>query len=105
MPDYGWVYWKGGQVLKKPVDLLYQQELIWKSKPDLVVETGTKYGGSATFYADLGVEVVSVDVACPKPPKPHFLVTYLTGFSTAPEVLFFVEQKAVGKRVMVVLDS
>jgi cephalosporin hydroxylase len=104
--EFGWVHWKGVRVLKRPAALFKAAELIYKSKPDIIVETGTKFGGSACFYADCAdVEVVSVDVACPKPPKKHFLVTYLTGFSTSPSVLFFVEQQIAGKRVMVVLDS
>lgn len=106
MPDdYGWIYWKGTKVLKTPAALFVQQELIWESKPDIIVETGTKYGGSACFYADLGVEVVSVDVAFPKPPTPHFLVQYVIGYSTEPATLFKVEQAIGDKRCMVVLDS
>lgn len=103
--DFGWFDWKGVRVLKKPEALMFVQELIYETAPDLVVETGTKFGGSATFYADLGPDVISVDVACPKPPAPHDKVTYLTGFSTAPNVLFNINVAAAGKRVMVVLDS
>jgi cephalosporin hydroxylase len=103
--EFGWVDWKGVRVLKTPDALMLQQELIHETQPEVIVETGTKFGGSACFYADLHVEVVSIDVACPKPPTPHFLVTYLTGYSTSPQVLFDVDRLTRGKRTMVVLDS
>lgn len=97
--------WKGCQILKYPGDLFVAQEIIHDTQPDIIIETGTWKGGSANFYADLGVEVHSIDVAPPKAPKPHDLVTYHTGFSTSPTVRYFVEQAIVGKRVMVILDS
>lgn len=105
----GWptsgVSWRGIHVLKQPVDLWLQQEIIWNTKPELIVETGSKYGGSANFYADLGVEVHSVDVAPPKTPVPHFLVTYYRGFSSNPTVHFKIVEACRDRRVMVVLDS
>jgi cephalosporin hydroxylase len=102
---FGWVDWKGVRVLKTPDALMLQQELIHETQPEIIVETGTKFGGSAVFYADLHVEVVSIDVACPKPPAPHFLVTYLTGFSTDLGILFRVGELSRDRRTMVVLDS
>jgi cephalosporin hydroxylase len=99
------VRWKGVDVLKQPVDLILQQEIIWDTKPDVLVETGSKYGGSACFYADLGVEVHSVDVAPPKTPQAHPLVTYYRGYSTNPTVLYHIGRACEGRRVMVVLDS
>lgn len=103
--EYGWSTLRGVRVLKRRAALQAEQNVIEATRPDVVVETGTKFGGSANFYADLGVDVISVDVACPKPPLPHPRVTYLTGYSTDPRILFFVEQATAGRRTMVVLDS
>jgi len=97
--------WKGVRILKHPNDMISTQEIIWDTKPGVVVETGSKYGGSANFYADLGCEVHSVDVAPPHEPAAHPNVTYYRGFSTSPQVLFFIGEAVRGKRVMVILDS
>lgn len=58
----------GVPVLKNPLDLWTLQELIVSRRPNVIVETGTAYGGSALFYSFLleqlgwGI-VVSVDVS------------------------------------------
>lgn len=99
------VRWKGVDVLKQPGDLILQQELIWDTQPDVVVETGSKFGGSACFYGDLGVQVHSVDVAPPKTPAAHPSVTYYRGFSTDPRIVYQITRACEDRRVMVVLDS
>ena len=80
-------------------------EIIHETRPDIIVETGTWKGGSAVFYADLGVEVVSVDLA-PASATPEYPgVTYLRGYSTSDLNLYRVTQAVQDKRVMVSLDS
>jgi cephalosporin hydroxylase len=98
-------YWKGRQILKNPCDLWAIQEVIYETQVEVLVEAGTRYGGSAYFYGDLGVEVHSIDLAPPKTPYPHPNVTYYTGYSTSPANLVFIGLAIEGKRTMVVLDS
>lgn len=43
----------GIQTLKNPLDFWVYQELIWKVKPDIVVEIGNAFGGSALALAHL----------------------------------------------------
>lgn len=38
-------YWLGIPVQKCPLDLWIYQEIIWETKPDFVIETGTAWGG------------------------------------------------------------
>ena len=59
--------WLGAQALKNPLDLWVYQEIMFETKPELVVETGTYRGGSALYLASLcdlmeRGEVVSIDV-------------------------------------------
>jgi cephalosporin hydroxylase len=98
-------HWKGIEVLKHPNDLLSIQEIIHETGVDLVVETGTWKGGSAHYYGDLGVDVLSVDKAPAKTPPPHPNVEYLRGSSTSPRTLYLVNQACIDRRVMVLLDS
>ena len=104
--------WLGAQALKNPLDLWVYQEIMFETKPELVVETGTYRGGSAFFLATmcdvLGAgEVVSIDIEPLRGDYPeHPRITYLGGrSSTDPAVLEEVRTRAAGRRTLVVLDS
>jgi cephalosporin hydroxylase len=45
--------WLGRPVIQYPQDLLAMQEIVWKIKPDLIIETGIAHGGSLIYYASL----------------------------------------------------
>lgn len=60
--------WLGRPIIQYPTDIMAMQEIIWKVKPNVIVETGIAHGGSAIFYASMmelmkndGI-VVSVDI-------------------------------------------
>lgn len=110
--------WRGVQVVKFPADLILYAQAIFTLKPDYIIETGTKYGGSAIFFADMldlfvggDSKVISVDIM--KRPLPeHKRVEYITGSSADPiiveEVKSRMNKRSDGKitgNVMVVLDS
>lgn len=102
--------WFGYQTLKCPFDLWMYQEILVRTRPDFVVETGTKYGGSALYLAmvlDLigHGHVLTVDIN-PLPGRPeHPRITYLTGSSTDPSIVMEVEKRTGNARVLVILDS
>jgi len=45
--------WLGRPIIQFPQDIVAMQELIWKVKPDLVIETGIAHGGSLVFSASI----------------------------------------------------
>jgi cephalosporin hydroxylase len=45
--------WMGRPVIQYPQDMMAMQELIWKTKPDLIIETGIAHGGSLIFSASM----------------------------------------------------
>jgi cephalosporin hydroxylase len=45
--------WLGRPIIQYPQDILAMQEIIWRVRPDLVIETGVAHGGSLIFYASL----------------------------------------------------
>jgi len=103
--------WLGVSCQKYPTDLWVYQEILSSAKPDLVIETGTLYGGSALYLASLmdllgRGHVISVDLQR-KPNLPsHPRITYITGSSVAPEVIAELEpllEKYASR--MVILDS
>ena len=110
-----WMYtnWLGVPIQKCPLDLWIYQEIIWELKPDLIIECGTLYGGSALYLASL-CELVShgmvatIDIFPERAPtKPqHDRIKYISGSSTSEDVLQQVAALVDGQdRVMVILDS
>ena len=45
--------WLGVPIIQLPADIVGLQEVIWKAKPELIVETRVARGGSMIFYASL----------------------------------------------------
>jgi cephalosporin hydroxylase len=41
----------GRPIIQTPIDMVAMQELIWKIKPNLIIETGIAHGGSLIFSA------------------------------------------------------
>lgn len=103
--------WLGVRTDKCPLDLWIYQELLHEVAPDVIVETGTAFGGSALFLAsicdllDRG-RVVSIDVQEQEGRPSHPRISYLHGSSTAPATLERLRAGiGPGETVMAVLDS
>lgn len=108
------VKFMGKHILKFPTDLWIYQEIIFKHKPDVIVETGVFLGGSTFYLSKLlemigGGRVIAVDIVLENAdPDLYELpnVTLLEGSSTDPEI--FSQIKSMIKpdeKVMVILDS
>ncbi|HEY0836633.1 MAG TPA: CmcI family methyltransferase [Azospirillum sp.] len=87
--------WRGVRTLKLPSDMWNYQEIIHQRGVQWVVETGTRHGGSALYFADLldaaGArgKVISADVTheALHPSIPHnSRIHLLLGDSGAPEM-------------------
>src|SRR5438094_9090153 len=46
-PPWETTQWMGVPALKCPFDTWIYQEIIHRTRPDVIIETGTRYGGSA----------------------------------------------------------
>jgi len=102
--------WLGVPAMKCPVDLFAYQELICQTQPDVIIETGTAFGGSAMFLASVCQaigrgRVITVDTVIAQTRPMHPLVTYLIGSSTDNNIVERVRQETCGDRTMVILDS
>ena len=103
--------WMGVPILKCPFDLWVYQEIIFEIKPDLIIECGTKFGGSAFYLASLcdllnQGQVVTIDIV-EFPHRPsHQRIRYLHGSSVSQEIVDRVKEIARGhQKVLVILDS
>lgn len=45
--------WLGRPIIQYPQDVVAMQELIWKVRPDLIIETGIAHGGSLVLSASM----------------------------------------------------
>jgi cephalosporin hydroxylase len=102
--------WFGHRTLKCPLDLWIYQEILVETRPDVVVESGTAFGGSALYLAWLldGLDhgrVISIDTEQRGEPPAHPRIEYLRGSSTDPQILDNVRAATHGRRTMVILDS
>jgi cephalosporin hydroxylase len=111
--------WLGRPLIQFPQDMVAIQELIWKIRPDVIIETGVAHGGSLIFSASmlelLGGDgfVIGVDIdirahnrdEIEKHPMSR-RIKLVQGSSVAAETVAQVAGLAAGcKRALVILDS
>ena len=52
--DYSYLWsWMGVPIIQLPADIVATQEVVWATKPDVIIETGVARGGSVLFMASL----------------------------------------------------
>jgi cephalosporin hydroxylase len=119
--DAKYVYgfsWLGRPIIQLPEDLIRIQEIIYRVKPDVIIETGIAHGGSLIFYASLCKamgkgKIVGIDVDIRSHNRQaidqHELspfITLIEGSSIDPAVIEQVE-RLIGpaSNALVVLDS
>jgi cephalosporin hydroxylase len=126
--------WLSRPIIQYPQDMVAMQEIIWKVKPDLIIETGIAHGGSLIMSASMLMlldccealaagksfnpaessrRVLGVDIEI----RPHNrkaieahplspLIEMVQGSSIAPDIIAKVQQAAKNyEKVLVVLDS
>lgn len=126
--------WLGRPIMQIPQDIYAIQELIWKIKPDLIIETGIAHGGSLIMSASMlalldycdaleqGVildpkkskrKILGIDIdirqhnriAIDAHPMAH-LIKMIEGSSTSPDIIEQVMTIAkYYKKILVFLDS
>lgn len=111
--------WLGRPIIQYPQDIIAMQEIIWKVKPDIIIETGIAHGGSLIFYASLleliGEEglVIGIDIDIREHNRleieknPMFKrIKMIEGSSTDEIIVEQVKKIAASKKkIIVALDS
>ncbi len=70
---YRWLHqntWMDEPILNIPQDIIATQEIIYKSRPEYIIETGVAWGGSILFLASMlkifgGKKVIGIDTFLP----------------------------------------
>jgi cephalosporin hydroxylase len=110
--------WLGVPIIQLPADVMATQEIIWATKPDVIIETGVARGGSVLFMASLleligKGKVIGVDVDIRAHNRDSIeshpmskRVVLIEGSSTQPGTVSRVTADIPkGASVMVVLDA
>jgi len=110
--------WLGRPIIQYPQDIIATQEIIWKVKPDLIIETGIAHGGSLIFSASIleligKGSVLGIDIDIRKYNRkliekhPLFKrISMIEGSSIDKAIIQKVHNFSKGKKkVMVFLDS
>jgi cephalosporin hydroxylase len=116
VPVYMNTWYQGIPIAKVPLDLWIMQQIIYETKPDFIIETGTWQGGSALYFASVlhnlarGGRVLSVDIEdMHRPAETHSLwkqyVDFFLGSSTDQEIVKTIRERVKNRRVLVTLDS
>lgn len=126
--------WHGRPIIQYPQDMVAMQEIIWSTKPDLIIETGIAHGGSLIFSASMlalldmteaieagvtldprqsGRKVLGIDIdirahnrAAIEAHPLASRIQMIQGSSIAPDIVEQVKQVAADyPRILVCLDS
>jgi len=119
---YKWVHqtnWLGEPILNIPHDMFALQEIIYRTRPEYIIEVGVAWGGSLLFYSTLmevlgGKKIVGVDIFVPDDlverisshGKLAERIEWIVGSSIEHDTIKKVK-KIIGKstRTMILLDS
>src|SRR3989344_7677381 len=71
--EHYWIHqtkWFGEPILNPAQDMFARQEIIFKTKPDYIIELGVAWGGSLLFYSTLmeivgGKKIIGIDIYIP----------------------------------------
>ena len=117
LPVWQNVWFQDVRILKNPLDLWMVQQIIWETRPDFIIETGTWKGAAALYYAYTlrgaelwGSRVLTVDIqnsvdTAAKHDLWKEYVRFFLGSSTDPKIFAQIEKLVKGKKVLVTLDS
>lgn len=70
---YNWIHqtsWLGETIINLPQDMFMLQEIIFKTKPEYIIELGVAWGGQLLFFSTLmeilgGKKIIGVDIYIP----------------------------------------
>lgn len=110
--------WLGRPIIQFPQDMIAIQEIIWNTKPDLIIETGIAHGGSLIYSASIleligKGKVLGIDIDIRKHNRieieKHILkkrIIMLEGSSLSEDIFKKVKKYAQNKkRILLFLDS
>jgi cephalosporin hydroxylase len=100
--------WLGRPIIQLPQDIVAIQELIWRIKPDLIIETGIAHGGSlilsASILALIELSKASTNGTLVDPKSPDSIVLGID-IDIRPHNRELIERHPLGGRVQMIEGS
>jgi cephalosporin hydroxylase len=120
--EYYWVHqsnWFGEPTLQLAQDLMAIQDIIFRTRPDYIIESGVCWGGGLIFYSTLmealgGKKIIGIDIYIPEDLKERIFshgklsdrIELIEGSSVDQTVVDKVKALIPkGSKVLVILDS
>ncbi len=120
--QHRWIHqsnWMGEPLLNLPQDMFAIQDIIWRTRPEFIVEVGVAWGGGILFEATLleilgGKKVIGIDIFIPDDLRQRLAshnklserIELIEGGSTSSDTLSKLADLLNGSRkVLVILDS
>lgn len=119
---YNWIHqtnWFGEPILNLPQDMFALQEIIYRTRPEYIIEVGVAWGGTLLFYSTLmeaigGKKIIGVDIYVPPDLEKRLLshgrlskrLILINGSSVEQTTIDKIKKILRGsKRTLIVLDS
>ncbi|HET7841172.1 MAG TPA: CmcI family methyltransferase [Terriglobia bacterium] len=104
------VSWMGHPARKMVLDSWVYQDLIYETKPEVIIEIGNKFGGSTLYLAHMldimgSGQVIGVDIDHSDFRPRHPRIQLVTGDSSSKETVARVEELTHGKQGLVIHDG
>jgi cephalosporin hydroxylase len=120
--QHRWIHqnsWLGEPLLNLPQDMFAIQDIIWRTRPEYIIEVGVAWGGGLLFGATLleimgGKKVIGIDIFIPPDLRERLAshdrlshrLELIEGSSTSQDTLDKVSEILSGSRkALVILDS
>ena len=106
-----YTHYQGRKVLKSPFDWIVVQDILFDTKPEVIIEIGSFDGGMALWMAHyldalgLDTQIIGVDITERPTPARHPRLHWVIGDALSDSVIDQVSALCGGKRGMVIEDS
>jgi cephalosporin hydroxylase len=106
-----YTHYCGRKVLKPPFDWIVMQDILWDTKPPLIIEIGSWEGGFALWMAHMSenmgfdCRIIGIDVTDRPTAVKHPRIQWVIGDATTREVQARVAELAGDRRGLVIEDS
>jgi cephalosporin hydroxylase len=104
--------WLGVPAQQCPLDAWVYQEIIWETRPEIVIEVGVKSGGMTLFLATLlqatgAGRVIGIDrsLRAHESARTHPVITLIEADALDPSLHANLAEETAGRRALVLLDS
>jgi cephalosporin hydroxylase len=110
------IAWMGIPSQQNPADNWVMQEIIYETKPDLIIESGTANGGTTLYYAmvldqvNRNGKIITIDIApmVEVASQQELFQRYVESIksdSVDPNLIETLKNRSAGRKVLVTLDS